>query len=182
MKKFVSLLMVLVLSLTISVAFAASSKTTDDTTSTSTTTAAPAEAAVTPTGLSEAAAATVEAMNEAVANGQSPASVLPQEIQDQLADLGDSVTANEATGLKVDGYKPGCGDVDVEFSFATQYPETAKLKALVTCYDEAGEIMNQFVLPVSPLPNGKVQVHFTEEVLKAMDEAASTGIIVFEAK
>ena len=99
-------------------------------------------------------------------------------IQAQLAELGNNVTVNEACAIKVKNYKQG--DIDTEFSFATRYEEGMTLLSLITCFDANNEIMNQFVLPATVTADGNVVIHFTEAVLKAMSEAASSSNCIFE--
>ena len=120
----------------------------------------------------------IAAMNAAVASGKSVLSTLSGEIQAQLAELGNNVTVNEACAIKVKNYKQG--DIDTEFSFATRYEEGMTLLSLITCFDANNEIMNQFVLPATVTADGNVVIHFTEAVLKAMSEAASSSNCIFE--
>ena len=125
--------------------------------------------------LSDGAKDLIESMEKAVQEGDSAVSTLPEDI---AAQLGDDAVASEATGIEADGTSP----VDAEFTFPTQYDVNTKLFALITCYDADKTVTDQFVLPASPLPNGKVKVHFTREVLDAMKKADSTSIIIFEKK
>ena len=141
-----------------------------------------ASVGVTVTDASDAVNDQIADMAAAVAAGDSPLSTLPEEVQVQMAELGDNVTANEACGIDVINFEDGCGATDVEFSFATKYTEDQKLLALVTCFDENKAIINQFVLPVTVTPEGKVIIHFTEDVLKAINDADSSSIVIFEKK
>ena len=123
----------------------------------------------------------VEAYESGCNCAQSVMSAYADEIgitQAQLAELGNNVTVNEACAIKVKNYKQG--DIDTEFSFATRYEEGMTLLSLITCFDANNEIMNQFVLPATVTADGNVVIHFTEAVLKAMSEAASSSNCIFE--
>lgn len=177
MKKFVAIILAALMVLSLSVAMAASSKTSEDTSSATTSTPAATEEAATAmsTGaLSEAAQDLINAMDEAVKNGQEATSALADDV---AAELGEGAVALDAAGLVVDGTEP----VDATFGFATQLEEGKNYKALVSCFNADKSIAAQFVLPVVN-ENGKAKVQFTREVLEAMNAAASNSIVIFEVK
>ena len=175
MKKIFAVILVVSLLMVAACAFAATSSPSQSTKTTATTPTTTPATDVTTVPLSDGANDLIKEMDEAVESGKPAASVLPEDIASQL---GDDAVASEAVGLVADGTKP----VDAEFSFPTKYDADTNLVALITCFDANKAITDQFVIPATVLPNGKVKVHFTKEVLEAMEAADSTSMIVFEKK